>query len=785
MPLLRIIILLVFAALSIARAACSDFEIFADHINTGVPTSLGCVNNINLEIYYRTENLTLSVSPMAGGTPIWRIEGVPAHNSFSYTQMLGEHIGNKTQTITYTVEKDGATKTIILTIKSTKFTISFDTQSDSPKPPNLPVILKEPVGELPPAPTKTGYTFKGWFSAATGGVEYTAQTIYSTEENITLYAQWTPNQYTISFDTQGGSANPQSKTVEFGSAIGTLTTPTKMCLEFAGWFSAATGGKKYTSATTYDIASNATFYAQWINNIPKTPTKDLLDYYLPLNLAYNAAPIAPITVSPKSGICPISSNITTYYDNSTAPPKDVGTYEVYASVESNENYKAEKILLGSIEIKKADVNFAASASAKDKEFDGTTTATLLAPIVLTPTPALFGSDAAMASDYTVSANFASANAGAGIAVTGTINWLPNCSLCQNYKLSPINFTTYANITKATGFLQIEAPEIYELSNPVTPTARKNPFIKDSDITWEYRKKDGGDYSTNLPNKIGNWIVRASFEGTTNYTSAADSVPFLVSRGNAIVASGITFSDAASNNIVGFAKDTALSKGTKNYYTADASLCEIENIKINITLFEEGVILKVGNEAPRPETDENGFNRYEIAFPNVRDTLKLNYLIYSLITTDGTYNENDTLLIGMPIPFDTVVKQKWNNVLLVNNNPKTNGGYEFTDFKWFKNGEEVNKLQFYSAGPSSKDILNPTDVYNATMHTVNRLKFSTCQGNPVIVSAPAAKPAAPALQVLGINGKTAKSNSKVYNLNGKLAKETPAGIYVVEDNIENK
>ena len=39
--------------------------------------------------------------------------------------------------------------------------------------------------------SRTGYTFAGWFTAASGGTQVTAATIVSTASNHTLYAQWT------------------------------------------------------------------------------------------------------------------------------------------------------------------------------------------------------------------------------------------------------------------------------------------------------------------------------------------------------------------------------------------------------------------------------------------------------------------------------------------------------------------------------------------------------------------------------------------------------------------
>ena len=112
--------------------------------------------------------------------------------------------------------------------------------------------------------SRTGYTFAGWFTAASGGTQVTTATIVSTASNHTLYAQWTANTYTVTFDANGGTHRlPTSKVVTFGSAYGTLATTSRTGYTFAGWFTAASGGTQVTAATIVSTASNHTLYAQW------------------------------------------------------------------------------------------------------------------------------------------------------------------------------------------------------------------------------------------------------------------------------------------------------------------------------------------------------------------------------------------------------------------------------------------------------------------------------------------------------------------------------------------
>ena len=88
--------------------------------------------------------------------------------------------------------------------------------------------------------TRTGYTFTGWNTQADG--EGTAYEDQAQVENltteaggaVTLYAQWDINQYTITFNTDGGTA-VDAITQDYGTAITAPAAPTKTGYTFAGW----------------------------------------------------------------------------------------------------------------------------------------------------------------------------------------------------------------------------------------------------------------------------------------------------------------------------------------------------------------------------------------------------------------------------------------------------------------------------------------------------------------------------------------------------------------------
>ncbi len=84
----------------------------------------------------------------------------------------------------------------------------------------------------PANPTKLGYTFGGWYSDEALSSAYTFNTMPA--EDITLYAKWLINTYTITFDTKGGNM-VEPLIQPYGSAIVLPTTPTKTGHLFNGW----------------------------------------------------------------------------------------------------------------------------------------------------------------------------------------------------------------------------------------------------------------------------------------------------------------------------------------------------------------------------------------------------------------------------------------------------------------------------------------------------------------------------------------------------------------------
>ena len=130
------------------------------------------------------------------------------------------------------------------------YTVTFDTNGGSAV--ESQTVAYGGQAAAPAAPAKPGYTFAGWERDGKA-YDFTAPVT----ANMTLTARWTANQYTITFDTDGGSAI-EPITQDYGTAITAPEAPTKTGYTFAGWNPVLPAAMP---------AENLTITAQWSPDI--------------------------------------------------------------------------------------------------------------------------------------------------------------------------------------------------------------------------------------------------------------------------------------------------------------------------------------------------------------------------------------------------------------------------------------------------------------------------------------------------------------------------------------
>ena len=122
------------------------------------------------------------------------------------------------------------------------------------------------AGAALPIPTKTGYTFAGWYENQEFSGDPVTDVPTDSTKNLNFYAKWTANTYTVIFDANGGSVNPTSAVTVAGK-LTSLPTPTYDGYDCIGWYTQKDGGEKVTTDTVF--AMDSTIYAHW-SNIPVT-----------------------------------------------------------------------------------------------------------------------------------------------------------------------------------------------------------------------------------------------------------------------------------------------------------------------------------------------------------------------------------------------------------------------------------------------------------------------------------------------------------------------------------
>jgi uncharacterized repeat protein (TIGR02543 family) len=140
------------------------------------------------------------------------------------------------------------------------YTVTFNSNGGSTVAPIADIANAAKV-TLPAPPTKAGYIFAGW-NTAEDGTGATFDGTSTITANLTVYAQWTAETYTVTFNSNGGSAVAPIADVEKAATVTLPAAPTKSGFVFAGWNTAEAGTGSIFDGDTY-VTANITVYAQW------------------------------------------------------------------------------------------------------------------------------------------------------------------------------------------------------------------------------------------------------------------------------------------------------------------------------------------------------------------------------------------------------------------------------------------------------------------------------------------------------------------------------------------
>ena len=110
---------------------------------------------------------------------------------------------------------------------------------------------------------RSGYTFDGWYTEASGGTKITSDTKVPNVARLVLYAHWTPNKYTVHFNANGGSCSKLSAPIQYRNTYGQLPEAQREGYRFLGWYTLKDKGVLVTSDTVFLLTKDQTLYAHW------------------------------------------------------------------------------------------------------------------------------------------------------------------------------------------------------------------------------------------------------------------------------------------------------------------------------------------------------------------------------------------------------------------------------------------------------------------------------------------------------------------------------------------
>lgn len=145
------------------------------------------------------------------------------------------------------------------------YTVTYNANGGSGAPGDQTKWYGENLTLSSAKPIRTGYTFQGWSTANDSSVEYQPGATYSSNAGVTLYAVWSVNTWTVSYNANGGSGAPGNQTKVYGKTLSLSSTrPTRNLYNFKGWgTSSGSTSPSYQPGGAYTNNASITLYAIW------------------------------------------------------------------------------------------------------------------------------------------------------------------------------------------------------------------------------------------------------------------------------------------------------------------------------------------------------------------------------------------------------------------------------------------------------------------------------------------------------------------------------------------
>lgn len=237
------------------------------------------IHNSSNTLYFDNLASSGSATTSKGSVPVytnvdtgagWSTSNQQRLASYSYTYTRGtsaptRYLYVKLANIWADGETTMTASTTVSIPKLASYTVSYNANGGSGAPASQTKWYGNALTLSSTKPTRTGYSFSKWNTASGGtGTNYNAGASYTANAGATLYAQWTANTYTVTYNANGGTGASSNQTKTYGKTL-TLsgTIPKRDGYNFKGWATSKNGSVVHKPSGSYTANAAVTLYAVW------------------------------------------------------------------------------------------------------------------------------------------------------------------------------------------------------------------------------------------------------------------------------------------------------------------------------------------------------------------------------------------------------------------------------------------------------------------------------------------------------------------------------------------
>ena len=243
-----------------------------------VTISKGSTGNKSYTANWTPTNYTISYNinggSISGQKTSYNIETdsftlpTPTRNGYTFTGWTGTGLSSATKTVTIPKGNTGD-KSYTANWTPTNYTISYNTNGGSISGQKTSYNIETDTFNLV-TPSKNGYTFAGWTGTGLSIATNTVTISKGSTGNKSYTANWTPINYTISYNANGGSISGQKTSYNIETASFNLVTPSRTGYTFTGWTGTGLSGATKTVTVSKGSTGNRSYTANWVDDIKPT-----------------------------------------------------------------------------------------------------------------------------------------------------------------------------------------------------------------------------------------------------------------------------------------------------------------------------------------------------------------------------------------------------------------------------------------------------------------------------------------------------------------------------------